>query len=221
MGQSLSAAAQAAIENGQHSEGKGLWLLADACWMMLNPSSPNEPFKPYIVMNGKRSSLPEDFQQSDIILFSQFAEEVDNVWLQARLADLVWLLIVPRSPRHALLAIDAYRQIPLDTKTWLHGGEECWARAISLTKMLKSGAGERMKEIETAVITAFRGNNKINILLFVSPTFWQHITLGMSNACSSQRNLKLWHDSLIFKMVRINLETIITQQQNGSNYPVT
>lgn len=157
MWQSLSAAARAAIEKGQHSEGKSLWLLADACSFMLNPSSPNEPFKPYMVMNGKRSSLPEDFQQSDVVLFSQFAEEVDDVWLQARLADLVWLLIDPRSPKHALLAVDAYRQIPLDTETWLRGGQECWARAISLTRMLRAGAAERMKEIETAVVLAFNG----------------------------------------------------------------
>ena len=155
MWQSLSAAARVAMEKEQHSEGKGLWLLADACSMMLNPISPNEPFKPYMVMNGKRSSLPEDFQQQDVVLFSQFAEEVDDVWLQARLADLVWLLIVPRSPKHALLAVDAYRQIPLDTETWLRGGRECWARAISLARMLKAGAAERIQEIETAVVSAF------------------------------------------------------------------
>jgi hypothetical protein len=155
MWQSLSAAAKSAIEAGRMSEGKVLWLLADACSMMLNPGSPNEPFKPIMVMNDKRSSLPEDFQQPDVELFSQIAEEVDDVWLQARLADLVWLLASPRNPKHALLAIDAYRKIPLDAKTWGHGGGTCWARAISLTQMLKDGAGERIKEIEAAIISAF------------------------------------------------------------------
>lgn len=155
MWQSLSAAAKSAIEAGRMSEGKVLWLLADACSMMLNPGSTNEPFKPIMVMNDKRSSLPEDFQQPDVELFSQIAEEVDDVWLQARLADLVWLLASPRNPKHALLAIDAYRKIPLDAKTWVHGGGECWARAISLTQMLKDGAGERIKEIEAAIMSAF------------------------------------------------------------------
>ena len=74
--QSLSAAARSAIEEGRTPEGKVLWLLADACSMMLNPGSANEPFKPFMVMNGKRSSLPEDFQQSDVELFSLIAEEV-------------------------------------------------------------------------------------------------------------------------------------------------
>jgi hypothetical protein len=155
MWQSLSAAAGSAIEGGRTSEGKVLWLLADACSMMLNPGSANEPFKPFMAMNGKRSSLPEDFQQSDVELFSLIAEEVYDVWLQARLADLVWLLASPRSPKHAPLAIDAYRRIYLDTETWVRGGRECWERAISLTQMLRAGAGERMKEIETAITSAF------------------------------------------------------------------
>jgi len=155
MWQSLSAAARTTIEKGLLPEGKGLWLLADACSMMLNPSSPNEPFKPFMVMNGRRSSLPADFQQPDVVLFSEFVEEVDDPWLQGRLADLIWLLIEPRSPKHALLAIDAYRQVPLDAETWVRGSRECWARAISLTRMLKAGAADRMKEIEASVVAAF------------------------------------------------------------------
>ena len=159
MWQSLSAAARTAVEKGKPSEGKALWLLADACSMTLKPSSPNEPFKPFMVMDGKRSSLPEDFQESDVTLFSQFSEEVDDVWLQARLADLAWLLIKPRSPKHGLLAIHAYRHVPLDHEIWIRGGRECWARAISLARMLKAGASDRMKEIEATIIEAFEVAN--------------------------------------------------------------
>ena len=155
MWQSLSAAARTAIDNGQNPEGKVLWLLADACSMMLNPSSPNEPFKPFMVILGKRSSLPEDFQQPDIELFSLVVEEVDDLWLQARLADLVWLLASPRNHKYALLAIDAYRQIPLDTETWVRGGRECWERAIKLTRMLGAGAEERIQEIEATITSVF------------------------------------------------------------------
>lgn len=168
MWQSLSEAARTAIENGSASEGKALWLLADACSMMLNPHSVNEPFKPFMITDGKRSALPEDFQECDIALFSQFSEEVDDVWLQARLADLVWLLQKPRSPKHALLAIDAYRQVSIDTKIWLRGGRECWGRAISLSRMLKAGASERLKEIEATIIAAFddaKTNNELALWL--------------------------------------------------------
>ncbi|HET7832246.1 MAG TPA: DUF4209 domain-containing protein [Gallionella sp.] len=185
MWQSLSTAAQIAIEKGQLSEGKCLWLLADACSMMLNPSSPNEPFKPFMVMDGKRSSLPEDFQEPDIVLFSEFSEEADDIWIQARLADLVWLLIKPRSPKHALLAIDAYRKIPLDPATWIRGGKECWARAISLTKMLRAGAGERMKEIEAAIITAFDTAKQSD----------ESLALWLANLLATNR---LGHDRRVF-----------------------
>jgi hypothetical protein len=155
MQQSLSSAARSAIDGGKASEGKVLWLLADTCSMMLTPGSINEPFKPFFVMNGKRSPIPEDFKPADIELFSLIAAEVDNVWLQARLADLVWVLSSPRNHTHALLAIDAYRRIPLNTETWINGGRECWERAILLTRMLRGGAGERVNEIEVTLTSAF------------------------------------------------------------------
>ncbi|WP_420209363.1 DUF4209 domain-containing protein [Candidatus Electronema sp. JC] len=155
MSTALSTAARTAIENGQFSEGNSLRLLANACSMMLNPSSPNEPFKPLMVMNdGRRSSLPIDFQQSDINLLAEFVEEVDNPWLQARLADLLWLLLVkPRSSKHALLAIDAYCKIPLDFDTWRNDGRECWERALRLSLMLN--AGDKLSNIENDILTAF------------------------------------------------------------------
>lgn len=157
---SLSAAAREAIERGQLSEGKGLWLLADACSMMLNPSSHAEPFKPFFVMDGRRSSLPIDFQQQDVEVLSAFAEEIDDPWLRARLADLSWLLVEPRNPKFALLAIDAYRQLSLDVETWIRGSREGWQRAISLTLMLKAGAGNRLKDIEGALVSAFDLSSK-------------------------------------------------------------
>ena len=42
---SLYYAAFRAIENGRLEHGKVLWLLADACSMVLSPSGSNEPFK--------------------------------------------------------------------------------------------------------------------------------------------------------------------------------
>lgn len=155
MWEALSSAARVAMENGSISVGKTLWLLADACSMMLDPASLNAPFKPYMVMDGKRSSIPEDFEEPEVRLLAQFSEEVDDVWLQARLADLAWLLLDPRSPKHALIAIDAYRKVPLDAGTWIRGGRECWTRAINLCKLLKTGAGDRLQETEAAIISTF------------------------------------------------------------------
>jgi hypothetical protein len=57
MWQQLSSRARKATEEGNLEAGKVLWLLADACSMMLKPNSLNEPFAPFMVMDGKRSAL--------------------------------------------------------------------------------------------------------------------------------------------------------------------
>ena len=155
MWHALSAAARESIEAKRYAEAKVLWLLADACSMMLQPRSLNEPFRPYSAMGEKRSAIPDDFNEPDVTLLAEIAEETDHVLLRARLSDLVWLRKQPRSYQHALLAVDAYRSMPLNDDSWIHGAREAWGRAISLTRMLRAGAGERGKEIETSILTAF------------------------------------------------------------------
>lgn len=154
MWQAFSSAAKLAMEEGRDAHGKVLWLLADACSMMLSPRSVNEPFKPIMVMGDRRSSIPDDFTKEDVAFFAQIVDDIDDVRLKARLADLVWLMGKPREVRFALTAIDSYRAIPLDTETWLRDGRECWERAIGLSRMLRQAAGDRLQEIETAILAA-------------------------------------------------------------------
>lgn len=155
MWQAFSSAARQAMDEGRQSHGKALWLLADACSMMLSPKSVNEPYKPFMVMEGKRSVIPDDLPESDTAFFAQNIDGIDDPWLKARLADLVWLKGSPRDVTFALVAIDAYRSIPLETEIWVRGGHECWERAIGLARMLKAGAGDRLREMETAILAAF------------------------------------------------------------------
>lgn len=153
----FSAEARKAIDEGRLAHGKVLWLLADACSMMLSPQSLNEPYKPFMVMDGKRSVIPDDLLDSDLAFFAEIINDVDEPWIKARLGDLVWLRQKPRDVKFALAAIDAYRAIPIDTETWVRGGRECWARAISLSRMLKAGAGSRLEEMESALVNALVG----------------------------------------------------------------
>jgi hypothetical protein len=153
--QSLSQAAGDALDGGKAAESKVLWLLADSCSMMLKPKSINEPFAPIAVFDGRRSALPEDFSGTDTSLLAEFAAELDDEWVRARIADLVWLCKKPRSVSHAVLAIDAYRAIPLDPKTWAHGARDCWERAIALSMQLRAGAGTRLQELESALLEKF------------------------------------------------------------------
>ena len=155
MWQAFSSAARKVSEDNRPSHGKALWLLADACSMMLSPKSLNEPFKPFMVMEGRRSVIPDDLLESDIAFYAEIVDAIDDEWLKARVADLVWLKQRPRDVRFALAAIDAYRLIQLDVETWVRGGRECWERAISLARMLKSGAGTRLAEMEAAILDTF------------------------------------------------------------------
>ncbi|AHV36245.1 hypothetical protein AI20_13930 [Aeromonas hydrophila YL17] len=155
MWQELSAAARTTMEKGQKEHGKVLWLLADACSMKLAPTSPNEPFKPFARFHDGRSVIPDDLTDSDISFFIEIMDLVDNVWLKARVADLCWLRKKPKVLAHALAAIDAYRGIPLDTNTWIRGGQQCWERALSLARMLRTGAGDRVSQMEAAILATF------------------------------------------------------------------
>ena len=160
MWQTLSTSARSAIDQGCPEQGKVLWLLADACSMMLSPESPNEPFKPFAVFHDRRSVIPDDLSDSDIEFFAQIVDAVDDDWLRARLADLVWLKGKPRNPTFALKAIDAYRNLPLDTNTWVRGGRECWKRALALSRMLKAGAGDRLAQMEATIVAAFAASTR-------------------------------------------------------------
>ena len=154
MWQALSFAARQAIGQGREAHSKMLWLLADACSMMLSPRGVNEPFKPFMVMGDRRSPIPDDLSKVDVDFFAKILDEIDDVRLKARLADLVWLMGKPREVRFALMAIDAYRAIPLDSETWVRDGRECWERAIGLSRMLRQAAGDRLQEIEAAILAA-------------------------------------------------------------------
>ncbi|WP_205700271.1 DUF7380 domain-containing protein [Crenobacter intestini] len=152
MWQQLSSRARKATEGGNLAAGKVLWLLADACSMILKPNSLNEPFAPCMVTDGKRSALPEDFKKEDIEFFSKIIPLIDEPKLCARISDIVWLLQKPRNPQNALFAIDNYRSIEIITENWIRDDRECWDRAIQLCLMLRAGAGERLKEIESKIL---------------------------------------------------------------------
>ena len=158
--QAFSKAARQAINEDRQAQGKVLSLLAQACSMMLSPDSANEPFKPSIVLQDRRSPIPDDLSENDITFFARIVDEIDDpgpkaYLLKARLVDLVWFLQHPPNFKFALAAIDSYRSIPLDAKTWSSDLQQCWQRAINLTRMLGSGAGKRLEEIEASIIKAF------------------------------------------------------------------
>ena len=154
--QALHEAATEAGNNGRQAHSKVLRLLAEACSMRLLPDKPNEPFGPSWVSGGRRSAIADDFTDSEIDFFAKISDTIDNPFLKGRLADLVWHRRVPRDIGFALAAIDSYKQIPLNVATWFRGGEQCWQRAIGLSRMVGKAAGENLNQIESSMIEALK-----------------------------------------------------------------
>ncbi len=152
MGIAFSNAASRAVEGKDQKNAKIFWLFADACSMRLRPHSNSEPFR-----KGFFSGVvPDNLLAADIEFFSGIVDDVEEPWLRARLADLVWLKSEARNSKFALMAIDAYRQVPLDLDTWLRDGEHCWHRAIGLAKKLRNSAGDRLTQMEAEVVAAIK-----------------------------------------------------------------
>lgn len=153
--QALSTAAAAALEEARPAEAKALWLAADAASMMLKPKSVNEPFAPVAVFGDRRSAIASDFSHDDIAMFASVATEVESHLLRARLSDVVWLCGRPRDANFARIAIDAYCAVPLTTDSWAQDARDCWERAIALCLQLRAGAGPRLEQIETTLLSIF------------------------------------------------------------------
>lgn len=153
----LAKMGQKSGQEGRLAHSKVLWLLSDACSMMLSPSSLNEPFRPYFRSRSGRSAIPDDFSEGDIDYFLLILPEASDPWLKARLSDLVWLRRRSVGKDLVLTAIDSYLMTPLTMESFVNNGHLCWIRAIQLTRILKQAAGERMMNIKDRILQAFRG----------------------------------------------------------------
>ena len=127
----LSAAERGAFDDGQLSRGKVLSILRNAC-------SWREP--------------PEDVTEAEIAFFAEIVDEIDDPWLKAHLAHLVWHHQRPRNIKFALDAIDSYRSIPLNAENMVRANN-FWDRAIRLALSIKNS--DHLSAIEDDIIQTF------------------------------------------------------------------
>jgi len=153
MFQLFSEIALKANDIGKVKRAKIYWLFSDTCSMMLSPENKSDPFKPLNILQGRRSPIVDDFSDEDIVFFSEIIEQVDNMLLKARLADILWLRVKKNRRNFAIIAIDSYRSIPLDSEIWKRNGRECWDRSFSLALMLRESS--RVREMEKEIIRVF------------------------------------------------------------------
>ena len=127
-----------AFDDGQLSRGKVLFTLGKVLSILKNTCSGRE--------------LTEDATEAEIAFCAEIVDEIDDPWLKAHLAHLVWHYQRPRNIKFALDAIDSYRSIPLDDETW-SCANDFWDRAISLAISIKNS--DRRLAIEEDIIQKF------------------------------------------------------------------
>jgi hypothetical protein len=122
--------------------------------MKLNPSSVNDPFSASIHLSDKRSSIADDFNEIEINFIANIVNEVKESIIQARFADLLWLLVTPKNVGFVRTAIQSYISLPIDPIQWLADENDCWERAIRLARQIRDN--ETIERIETSLMLAFR-----------------------------------------------------------------
>jgi len=149
----LRVLAKEAEGEGCVDETHALNFLADLCGMGLDHDSGKGPFRPLLVMSGRRSLLPEDLSSEEVDGVAALAEDSRAAsLLRARLADVAWLRVIPRNPKFARMAIDAYCAIEATPENWSQGRREEFARAIRLCLELGKDCAERMRGIEALLV---------------------------------------------------------------------
>jgi hypothetical protein len=174
----LSKYARIEADNGNEISSKVLWLLSDACSMMLKPESINEPYHPMVVMSGKRSALPEDFTNEDITFFENIVAECSNYKLQARIGDVLWLLKKPKNPIHLQITIESYKKFSLQYEDILIDSREAFERVIRLSLATKQPIEDIINILLENFHSSLVENNFhrlwINDLLFIAKVESNH-----------------------------------------------
>lgn len=149
-------ARESAEANGANEASRVFWLMQGVCSMMLQPDSKTAPLAPVFVWaDGSSSMGPDHLAPEQIDLLARLADKVDHVALRARLADLVWMKGKRHGNRFALRAIDDYRAVPISGEHWQREDQASWQRALQLAVPLKGIAGQRVVEMEDALVEAF------------------------------------------------------------------
>lgn len=152
--ESLSIAAREKEKLGESEQAEILNLLSNATSMYLSAEDINQPFKPFLKISNLPFLTPDSFTQDALVFFEEILPVVDNMWLKARLADLLWLCKKKGNVDHAKIAVNAYISHSIDSGNWHIDVSDCFHRAIILCKKINYKDGS--KEIKNKLYTSFQ-----------------------------------------------------------------
>lgn len=154
---SLEATASSLNNLGKIDCAEILKLLAGISSMHLSGTSLNEPFMPMMrdFEKGRRTLLPEDLTLEEVSFLEEILDDVNEPYLKARIADLIWLLRKPREVNYAKIAIDSYIALAncIDDDSWYKGLNVLLERAARLCIQIKDY--DRLEKIKTKLFSVF------------------------------------------------------------------
>ena len=116
---------------------KSLLLLANICLLKLNSESRNDPFQPFMTWGNKRSFLPIDLTDEEILFLSNIVNEDIPPILKARIADILWTYSIPKNKKYSEIAIESYISMDVCDDFFEPNIYTFWERAVVLAKQTK------------------------------------------------------------------------------------
>lgn len=145
-------AAAKALEEGEPEKSKVLSLLADVSSMVLKADSLHRPLVPFWQgADGTSSAHVDCFSVNELTFLQNIVSEVTDVFLSARIHDLLWIRTETKNIQHARGAIDAYRKFPLTAETSFEN-RNAWERGIRLSHQIGKGAENRTIDIRNDLL---------------------------------------------------------------------
>lgn len=151
-----------AIKNSNGAVKLILTTLAIALSPMLVPSSRSEPFRPLLVMQGRRSPVPADLTEAELNVLQALIPHLEHETVRARIADILWCCRHEGRGTVGRVAVAAYcaaakaRQSGVD---W-HEADSLVERALHLAAALgRTASDERMLAENTAIEMAHQARN--------------------------------------------------------------
>lgn len=125
------------FKNGDLKASKVFYLLRNACSMALKPGSLNEPYEAGYIWGNSRSAILEDFTERDLEFFESILDETTDCRLKSRMADILWILKIPKNIKFLEIAVNEYSKISLEPKSLNQFNIDAFERAIRLSRLSK------------------------------------------------------------------------------------
>ena len=119
---------------------KSLFLLSNICSPMIDLESRNDPFQPFMTWGNKRSFLPIDLIDEEILYLSSILDEDFPPILKARIADILWMYSTPKNKKHYEIAIENYILMDVYNDFFEPDIYVFWERATILAKQTRNSS---------------------------------------------------------------------------------